>query len=102
MKAHHSSSELVNGLDRLVRKAAKAILDIYGKNDFAVDYKSDASPLTEADMESHRILMKGLKNLHPQLPVLSEENASHIATEARQAWDRYWLVDPLDGTREFI
>lgn len=102
MKARADFLPLVDELDRLARKAATAILDVYGKDDFAVQYKDDASPLTEADLESHRILTAGLERLQPQLPVLSEENAAQIHYRTRRAWDRYWLVDPLDGTREFL
>lgn len=102
MKTQDHTSDLVNRLDQIARRAGAAILDIYGKDEFAVEYKDDSSPLTEADLASHRIILDGLDKLHPQLPVLSEENASQITTKTRQAWDRYWLVDPLDGTKEFI
>ncbi len=66
-----------------------------------VQRKHDNSPLTEADLAAHRIIEAGLGKLSPQLPVLSEESAS-IPFETRRQWQRYWLVDPLDGTREFI
>jgi len=99
----------VSGLDRqalvapllaLAREAGAAIMRVY-EQDFAVEHKDDRSPLTAADMASHHLIVAGLEQLAPGVPVLSEESKS-IAWETRQAWDRYWLVDPLDGTREFV
>ncbi len=84
----------------LARRAGAAILEIYAGT-FAVEHKGDDSPLTAADMAAHRIIVDGLRALTPDIPVLSEES-SDIAWPVRRAWDRYWLVDPLDGTREFI
>jgi 3'(2'), 5'-bisphosphate nucleotidase len=84
----------------LVREAGAAILRVYA-SEFAVEAKDDASPLTEADMAAHRILVEGLSALEPRLPVLSEEGAG-IAWSEREQWERHWLVDPLDGTREFV
>jgi 3'(2'), 5'-bisphosphate nucleotidase len=84
----------------LAERAAAAILDVYG-SDFAVEHKDDRSPLTAADLASHRLIVDGLDALAPQLPVLSEESAD-IAWVERTRWTRYWLVDPLDGTREFV
>ena len=81
-------------------KAGNGILDIYNSG-YTVEHKDDKSPLTEADMISHNIICKHLSDLAPDIPVLSEES-SGISCEKRLAWDRYWLVDPLDGTREFI
>jgi 3'(2'), 5'-bisphosphate nucleotidase len=69
--------------------------------DFAVTEKADASPLTQADLAAHRCIVSLLPDLDGGLPILSEESA-HIDWPARRAWSRYWLVDPLDGTREFI
>ncbi len=84
----------------LARRAGAAILDIYAGT-FGVENKADDSPLTAADMASHRIIIDGLHALTPDIPVLSEESAG-IAWQERRDWNRYWLVDPLDGTREFI
>ncbi len=94
------SQELIEALVRLAREADQAILEIYN-TDFDVQDKSDDSPLTQADMASHRTIVKGLHELSPEIPVMSEESAD-ISTEERLGWERYWLVDPLDGTREFI
>lgn len=72
------------------------------RRDFDVEYKDDCSPLTEADLAAHHILSGGLAALSPSLPVLSEESADTVSTGERRSWSRYWLVDPLDGTREFV
>ncbi|TAN08731.1 MAG: 3'(2'),5'-bisphosphate nucleotidase [Rhodanobacteraceae bacterium] len=84
----------------LARQAGAAILQIYAGS-FAVEYKADASPLTAADMAAHRLIVEGLTGLTPDIPVLSEESKS-IGWNERGGWERYWLVDPLDGTREFV
>jgi len=80
--------------------AGKAILTVY-ETAFAVENKEDKSPLTEADKQSHNIIEKGLLSLYPNIPVLSEESAS-VDYEIRKKWKQFWLVDPLDGTKEFI
>jgi len=84
----------------IARLAGEAILQIY-RGDFNVQLKADASPLTEADLAAHKIIIKGLNELTPEIPVLSEEDAD-IDWSVRQNWLQYWLVDPLDGTKEFI
>ena len=85
---------------QLARDAGAAIMQVYVQ-DFAVEHKDDQSPLTAADMAAHHLIVAGLQALTPELPVLSEESAS-IDWSVRQGWQRYWLVDPLDGTREFV
>ncbi|HVT33050.1 MAG TPA: inositol monophosphatase family protein, partial [Rhodanobacteraceae bacterium] len=84
----------------LAEAAAAAILRVY-ESDFAVEHKDDRSPLTAADLASHELIVEGLSALAPRLPVLSEESAG-VDRETRARWQRYWLVDPLDGTREFV
>ncbi|HET7221963.1 MAG TPA: 3'(2'),5'-bisphosphate nucleotidase CysQ [Rhodanobacteraceae bacterium] len=84
----------------LARRAGAAILEVYAGS-FAVETKNDDSPLTAADMASHRLIVNGLRELTPDIPVLSEESKG-IDWNVRRAWERYWLVDPLDGTREFV
>ena len=84
----------------IARAAGRAILGIY-ERDFSIAEKEDRSPLTEADLASHRVIVEALQQLTPDLPILSEESAS-IPFESRRSWHRYWLVDPLDGTKEFI
>ncbi|ACY17545.1 3'(2'),5'-bisphosphate nucleotidase CysQ [Haliangium ochraceum] len=85
----------------IARRAGDAILDIYGEDDFRVQTKDDASPLTAADLAAHRIIADALRERTPDIPVLSEESESLPFAE-RALWPRFWLVDPLDGTKEFI
>jgi 3'(2'), 5'-bisphosphate nucleotidase len=92
--------ELLDAVLDISRRAGEAILEVYG-TDFTVDAKADRSPLTEADLRAHRVIVDGLAALTPDLPVLSEESAA-IPYQTRAGWSRYWLVDPLDGTREFV
>lgn len=80
--------------------AGKAIMKVYAK-DFEVYQKNDDSPLTEADLAAHRVIVDALDKLTPELPILSEES-ENAPWEQRRQWDRYWLVDPLDGTKEFV
>lgn len=84
----------------LARSAGSEILKIYTQG-FAVAHKSDQSPLTTADMASHDLILNGLQRLTPEIPVVSEES-QHIPFKTRAAWRYLWLVDPLDGTKEFI
>ena len=97
-------TELDNLLDEIVpiaRRAGEAIVEIYNQVDPGVTYKADDSPLTRADLESHRIIEAGLSELSVDIPLLSEEGAS-APYDSRSVWRRFWLVDPLDGTKEFI
>jgi len=93
--------ELREGVIALARQAAEEILTIY-RTDFAVTRKDDDSPLTSADLAAHALLLAGLQRLTPDIPVLSEESSPEVATRLRRHWTRLWLVDPLDGTREFV
>ena len=93
-------SELLEAVIELARAAGKRIMEVYS-TDFAVTHKNDHSPLTEADLAAHVTINTGLQRLTPEWPVLSEEAAAIPFTE-RAAWGCYWLVDPLDGTREFV
>jgi len=79
--------------------AGQAIIEVYGSGDFGVESKTDESPLTRADKKAHEIILSHLDQT--TLPVLSEEG-SDISYEVRRNWTRFWLVDPLDGTKEFI
>ncbi len=94
------TTDLQEAVIAIARAAAAAILEVY-ENAFEVEQKSDASPLTAADLAAHRIIVDSLERLTPEWPILSEE-AADIPWETRRHWGRYWLVDPLDGTREFI
>jgi len=84
----------------LCRRAGEAILPFW-RNDVEVTAKSDNSPVTAADLAAHHVLIDGLKTLAPDIHILSEEDAD-IPLSERSSWDRWWLVDPLDGTKEFI
>jgi 3'(2'), 5'-bisphosphate nucleotidase len=84
----------------LARKAAAEILAVY-ESEFAIEHKDDRSPLTAADLASHRCILAGLQALTPHITVQSEESKD-LDNAARRAWTTLWLVDPLDGTREFI
>ncbi|MDP0492258.1 MAG: 3'(2'),5'-bisphosphate nucleotidase CysQ [Verrucomicrobiota bacterium JB023] len=88
------------GLMDAVKKAGEVILEIYAK-DFEVEYKGDDSPLTEADRKANAVLMDFFAAEYPEIKIISEEN-KEIAYADRKDWDRFWLVDPLDGTKEFI
>ncbi|MGK9066236.1 3'(2'),5'-bisphosphate nucleotidase CysQ [Stutzerimonas chloritidismutans] len=84
----------------LVRRAGEAILP-HWRNEITVHEKADASPVTAADMAAHHLLADGLRALDQAIPVLSEEDCE-LGLDEREAWTRWWLVDPLDGTKEFI
>jgi 3'(2'), 5'-bisphosphate nucleotidase len=84
----------------IAREAGRKILDIYN-TEFDIEHKDDKSPLTNADMASHHTIVRALTALTPDIPILSEESAK-LPFEQRKQWAVYWLVDPLDGTREFI
>ena len=88
------------GVIAVARAAAAEILAIY-QSEFAVRHKDDRSPLTAADLAAHHCIVDGLRRLTPDIPVLSEESAG-ITTAQRRGWSTLWLVDPLDGTREFV
>jgi 3'(2'), 5'-bisphosphate nucleotidase len=90
----------IEALIEISREAGAAILKIYN-TDFNVQEKEDRSPLTAADLASHEIIVEALDRLTPDIPILSEESAE-ISFDQRRNWDRYWLIDPLDGTREFV
>ncbi len=94
-------NELLNDVETLAVKAGEAILEVYKSDDFEVDHKADDSPLTKADLAAHKVIVAGLQTLSPDVPVLSEESAD-IPFDERKTWNKYWLVDPLDGTKEFI
>ena len=84
----------------IVGRAGDAILEVYA-TEFEVTDKADDSPLTQADLAAHRVIAQGLAELDPTTPIISEESDPPPFAERRH-WQRYWLVDPLDGTREFV
>ncbi len=92
--------DVLEQLTVLARQAGAAILAVYEKEDVGLQHKADDSPLTAADLAAHEVIVNGLARLS-DLPVLSEEGTPPPWSE-RQTWERYWLVDPLDGTKEFV
>lgn len=91
---------LLAGVVELVQQAGAATLPFW-RDDVAIELKADASPVTAADLAAHRLLADGLAQLAPEIHLLSEEDCE-IGLAVRQHWSRWWLVDPLDGTKEFI
>ena len=91
---------LVDPIVALAEDAGRAILEVYS-TDFHVQSKDDESPLTQADLASHRWIEAGLRSLTPDIPIISEESGLPDFEE-RGAWKKYWLIDPLDGTKEFV
>jgi 3'(2'), 5'-bisphosphate nucleotidase len=91
--------ELLEPIMRIARAAGEAIMEVY-RTDFGVSGKADASPVTEADLRAEKLILDGLRRLTPQLPIVAEEAvaAGHVPSVG----SRFWLVDPLDGTKEFI
>jgi len=96
-------SHLLQSVVNISHQAGSAIMNYYGDNasELGVRAKEDKSPVTEADLAAHHIVISGLTALTPELPILSEEG-QHPDYEVRQQWQRYWLTDPLDGTRGFV
>ncbi len=90
----------IEDVNAIARAAGAAVLEVYG-TEFAVAVKDDASPLTEADRRSNAVILEGLAHLTPNLPVISEETRA-LPYDERRDWEWFWLVDPLDGTKEFI
>jgi len=96
-----ATHELLARVADIARQAGREILEVYAAGQVAATVKADASPLTAADLRAHRLIVQRLSELAPALPVLSEEAADAPFSE-RARWQRYWLVDPLDGTKEFL
>ncbi len=98
---HQNLEQLIEPVTSIAAKAADAILAIYNSDDFGVETKGDDSPLTLADKASHHAIVAVLAELTPDIPILSEES-KQVAWAERSQWPEYWLIDPLDGTKEFI
>jgi len=96
MLNHIDIQDIVN----IAKEAGNAIMQVY-EQDFEVEYKQDDSPLTLADKTANDIIENGLNKLSVSLPILSEEG-KEIPYEERKGWEYFWLVDPLDGTKEFV
>ena len=91
---------MIHSIIEIAINAGEAILEIY-KQDFTVELKTDNSPLTIADKKSNDIIVTALKNIDATIPIISEENKL-LEYEIRKSWKKCWIVDPLDGTKEFI
>lgn len=98
--AEHDLKELLDPVIQVAYQAGKVIMELYDAG-FSVGQKSDHTPVTEADMAANHVIETRLKELTPHLPILTEETKPTSFAQ-RQTWQRYWLIDPLDGTREFI
>ncbi len=92
---------MMNKLIDIVKEANKIVLDVYNQDNFESSIKSDNSPLTEADIKASDYICAQLKNNFPEIPIICEET-KQVEYEERKDWDKFWLVDPLDGTKEFI
>lgn len=97
---NNSLTLLTEEISDLARRTGQRILSVYDSA-YEVWQKTDHSPVTSADMLAHHTIVEGLRRLTPDIPILSEESAN-IPYAKRKRWEQYWLVDPLDGTREFI
>jgi 3'(2'), 5'-bisphosphate nucleotidase len=97
---HTNLKALIKPVTEVAAMAGDRILEIYN-TDFEIETKDDASPLTAADKASHVTIVEALAELTPEIPVLSEESVA-VPWEERSQWPEYWLIDPLDGTKEFI
>jgi len=93
--------ELLDNIVNIAKQAGDAIMTVYNSDDFNVELKNDDSPLTKADIAANDIIVAALEELTPDIPILSEESAK-APYETRKEWTKFWLVDPLDGTKEFI
>jgi 3'(2'), 5'-bisphosphate nucleotidase len=94
-------TELLEQVSAIARAAGVEILEVYASGSVVASTKADSSPLTVADLRAHTLIVARLAQLTPGVPILSEEAADTPFSE-RSGWQRYWLVDPLDGTREFL
>ena len=94
------SDEIIQSVIEITKQAGAVIMDVY-KTNFEIHIKNDKSPVTEADTRANDIITAGLLNIAPDIPVLSEEGRD-ISFEERSKWESFWLVDPLDGTKEYI
>ncbi len=99
--AEHDWQGWLEPVKALAEQAGDRIMAVYRSADFGVEAKDDDTPLTQADRAAHEAIKAGLSGLDPAIPQLSEEGED-IDPQTRAGWQRYWLIDPLDGTREFI
>jgi 3'(2'), 5'-bisphosphate nucleotidase len=98
---HEQLRSLLPAVIDIAEAAGRAIMEVYENVDLGITHKDDKTPVTDADYAAHRLIVERLQTLEPLYPVLSEESES-VPFEERASWQTYWLIDPLDGTREFI
>ncbi|RUO62985.1 3'(2'),5'-bisphosphate nucleotidase CysQ [Pseudidiomarina insulisalsae] len=91
----------LEGAASIAQRAGDLVMELYEEQAYATFEKADDSPVTSADYAAHQLITEQLNKLTPDIPVLSEEGA-HLTLAERQQWPRYWLIDPIDGTQEFI
>lgn len=91
----------INILVKIAKSAGEKILEVYNSNNFGVEHKKDDSPLTIADTLANEIITSELQKHYPEIPIISEEG-KNIPYDDRKSYEYFWLVDPLDGTKEFI
>lgn len=96
----NKSKKMIEEVLAIAHEAGNRIREVY-EDDYSIAFKSDDTPVTTADLEANKIIVAALEGLSQTFPIISEEEA-HIPYAERHSWSRYWLVDPLDGTREFI
>ena len=101
MNSEIKYTNLIESLISISKEAGEAILKIYDLDDLGISHKEDNSPLTLADKASNEVICSQLEELTPDIPILSEEGKD-ISFDKRKNWDTFWLIDPLDGTKEFI
>lgn len=92
--------EPLKAIIEIAKQAGEAIMEIYATN-FDVTNKNDNSPLTQADLAANQVIVSAIKQLTPHIPILTEESEA-VDSTVRRNWQQYWLIDPLDGTREFV
>jgi 3'(2'), 5'-bisphosphate nucleotidase len=90
----------IQDIKSIALEAGKVIINIYNQT-FAIEYKDDKTPLTQADLKANEIICSSLQTLYPFIPIMSEEN-KQIDYSIRKNWEYYWCIDPIDGTKEFI
>jgi 3'(2'), 5'-bisphosphate nucleotidase len=101
MLLHPIDLDLARQVAQIARKAGAATLEIYRQSDFGIQIKSDDSPVTQADLAANAVIVEGLLQIEPNIPIVSEESAE-IPYDIRQNYVYNWCVDPIDGTKEFI
>lgn len=92
---------MIEQMIHIAKDAGEAILEVYGQKTFKKEIKADNSPVTEADLKAHHVIVDGLKKAFPHIPAFSEESNT-VDYDQRKEWKEYFLIDPLDGTKEFI